>query len=316
MTDEIPHDPENVHDQDTVAEASRNNSQPNATTESSETALIDYPVDESLSRRPPGLKDNGIEAPDSNRGIRRPSQTGTDQLQNRHTLAAESIESTGQFGQHPKDVNAVDDIMPTDLLFHSRDPFDSDDTFVNAESLDLGCEQPTSLLNEGMLKSTVDDVESSLRILSNDDSHGAKKHRSHQRPMQHRASVEQTNPLVFLTRGANKSARLDAMLPAPLAIDDNDETLSTTLVAGIESSRASSQISEDPAKSIENIADDAVQMMSRSIDAAGGETLDAELAREIRVNLTLLLSEWQKEETQRRSEHGLDKASSFEKPLS
>lgn len=306
MTDETPRNPKQTSGADSNRRESKD--EPGAT-------APNHSIEESLAQLPPGMNNNAVDGHDNTRGIRRPSQSDIDQAQNRHTLSASTIESICHFSERPVEINPVDDVLPTDLLFHSRDPFDSVDTFINSENLDLSSARSPGLLNEGALRSTVDDVESSLDILASEDTTNGKKQRLHQRPMAHRASMNQTNPLVFLKRGANKSTRLDAMLPAPLANDEDQGSPASTLVTGIESAKSSPDDPSEPAKSIENVADVAVRMMSRSIDAAGGDTLDPVLAREIRVNLTELLSEWQREESQRRNGSELEEISSFEKPM-
>lgn len=309
MTDETPGNQRKT----SGAQSNRRKSQnkPEATGASAPS----HPIEESLAQLPPGMNNDAVDGHNNTRGIRRPSQSDLDEAPNRHTLSASTVESISQFGERPVEINPVDDILPTDLLFHSRDPFDSVDTFVNSENLDLSSARSPGLLNDGALRSTVDDVESSLDILASEDTSAGNKKRLHQRPMAHRASVEQTNPLVFLKRGASKSARLDTMLPAPLANEDDQGSLASALVTGIESVRPSPEGATDSGKSIENVADVAVRMMSRSIDAAGGDTLDPGLAREIRVNLTELLSEWQREESQRRNGSEQDEISNFEKPM-
>jgi len=285
---------------------------------------VEFPGDESLSRLPPGMNNESVDGHDSSRGIRRPSQPGVDDRQNLHTLNSGKVETPVQYDQQPADSGTIDDILPSDLLFYLHETEEPADSPIAAQSLNTYAENTNTdshsgLLNDNQLKSTVEDVESSLKILSTEDTGYAGKQKRHQRPMQHHATADRSNPLVFLKRGANKSTRpesiLPAPLPAPLAIDDESASVSSELLTGIDSVRTTATDHSEPAKSIENVAEDAVRIMSRSIGAAGGETLDAELAREIRVNLTQLLADWQKEETQRQNKLLQDGISTFEKPL-
>jgi len=219
----------------------------------------------------------------NSRGLRRPrAGSATDTVKTRtqspqSQAAPSSASQSDSDHSRPTGISDIDDVLDKDILFN----------FVN-----------TPMLDDESLHATVQDVESSLLILADSESELSSTERTKTRPAP-TTDTAQNDPLVLVKRKRNTGQPFAELIPAPLPVEVNKTDL---IDAPGDRSKPDPIADRDVSVSqqaIEDVAHDAVQMMSRSIDAAGGNILNLELAREIRLNLTELLSEWQVEQITR-----------------
>lgn len=283
MTDEKQLDGQPLHSQKGSIEVGEHTSDSN-----------DQPAD--AGPLPPGLNAPTPVEKSAVRGIRRPSEATADTPVNHP--APFSLISGNTTVENPKlpdqsnrplAISPFNDVLPTDRTFHSLDDEDQAEAYVST---------PDELLGNAS-----NEVENSLRILRGENKN-------------HDASPdldpETDDPLVLIQRRRTWDRNFNTQLPAPLPVADRNRQVVTTDDHGCDDNRRSA---ETPHKTIETVADDAVQIMSRSMDAAGGNSLNVEVAREIRMNLTQLLAEWQSDEQERRVGHNPKPFANLEKPL-
>jgi|GEM_PF-4368014 len=175
----------------------------------------------------------------------------------------------------PTSIGEIDDVLDKDILFN----------FVN-----------TPMLDAESLYATVDDVESSLQILSDDDSEKVDSVAETDNPA---TKPNYDDPLVLVKSRRGISRHYAECIPAPLPVESDDTVKQQEQKNRFDDSPDAPISLSPPQQTIEEVAHDAVQLMSRSLDAAGSSVLNLELAREIRLNLTELLSEWQTEQLSR-----------------
>jgi len=192
-------------------------------------------------------------------------------------LPASTTSQSDDDHARPTGISDLDDVLDKDILFN----------FVN-----------TPMLDDEALHATVQDVESSLMILA----HSESELPGTDRPKPQVASTTDTvqnDPLVLVKRKRNTGQPFAELIPAPLPVERNRADLTDARSDQSDTGTIADHDVSVSQQAIEDVAHDAVQMMSRSIDAAGGNVLNLELAREIRLNLTELLSEWQVEQLTR-----------------